>query len=225
MGKKEAKKEGAKKDKKAKEVDPATRPQKLREAKGAFQHNEQIIDVVDGPCPGGTIAHVRGGTSDAALGSKTLTAGRHRWCVSIDKTANGSAYGIVIGVADATPGVAVTDVYGGAAWGIHTTTSRFVTTLDCYERGLLGEPLMPAERDGSRGLKGCAAGGVVFVDADLDNRTLSIAVNDSQAVRAPVRLPAAVRAWVLLSWEGDQVTMFPPMELAPSHGAGANLLG
>lgn len=223
MGKK---KDGAKKDKKPAVVDPATLPQKLKEAKGAFQHNDNIVDVVDGPCPGGTIAHLRGGVSDAAMGAKILTAGRHRWCVNIDKTTNGSAYGIVIGVADATPGVALTDVYGGAAWGIHTTTSRFVTTLDCYERGFLGEPLMPAERDGSRGLKDCAAGSVVYVEADLDNRTLSIAVNDGQAVRAPVRLPAAVRPWVLLNWEGDQVTMFPPTELlTPSLGVGANLLG
>src|SRR6056297_2923112 len=137
MGKNKEKKDGAKKDKKPKEVDPATLPQKLKEAKGAFQHNDHILDVDDGP--GDTIAHLRGGSSDAALGSNILTAGRHRWRVIIDKTTNGSAYGIVIGVADAAPSVALTDMYGGAAWGIHTTTSRFVTTLDCYERGFLGE--------------------------------------------------------------------------------------
>jgi hypothetical protein len=84
---------------------------------------------------------------------------------------------------------------------------------------------MPAERDGSRGLKHCAAGSVVVVEVDLDNRTLSIGVNGGEAVRAPVRLPAAVRPWVLLSWEGDQVSMQPPTKLSPSLGVGANLLG
>ena len=97
MGKKKAAAKDGKKDNKAKEVDPASLPQPLKEAKGSFQHNEHIIDVQDTDCPGGTITHIRGGTSDAALGAAIFTTGRHRWRVAIDKTSNGSAYGMVIG--------------------------------------------------------------------------------------------------------------------------------
>lgn len=217
MGKKGGKE--AKKDAK-KEVDPASLPQLLKEAKGAFQHNEHIEDVFGegsgGPC--GTISHLRGGVSDAALGVEIFTSGRHRWRVVISKTTNGSAYGMVIGVADAREGIKVTDAYGGAAWGIHTTTSRFTSTLDCYERGFLGLALMPPEADGTLGLKGYAEGSYVWVEVDMDRRTLSYTINDGSTARAPVRLPPSVRPWVLLNWEGDRVTMHPSETLAPSHG-------
>mmetsp|Transcript_16224 Transcript_16224/g.49360 ORF Transcript_16224/g.49360 Transcript_16224/m.49360 type:complete len:222 (+) Transcript_16224:36-701(+) len=215
MGKKKEGKKDAKKDKKPKEVDPATLPQPLKEAKGAFLHNEFILDVDEGR----TVTHLRGGTSDAALGVSVFSAGRHGWRVVIDKTSNGSAYGIVIGVADATPNVRLTNMFGGAAWGIHTSSARFVSTLDCYERGYLGEPLMAAGLDGSIGLKNSALGVSVWIEVDMDQRSLSIGVDGGSVVRTPVRLPAAVRPWVLLSWEGDQVTMQPPEVLPPSTAA------
>jgi len=194
MGKKKAAaKDGAKKAK-PKEVDPASLPQPLKEARGAFQHNDFIVDMPS-DCPGGTISHARGGVSDAALGKDIFTKGRHRWRFVIDGTSNGSAYGIVVGVADASASVKLTNFYGGAAWGVHTTSARFVSTLDCYERGFLAEPLMPREPDGSLGLKGYAKGSVVWIEVDMDQRTLSIAINDGDAVRRPETTLSAASAF------------------------------
>ena len=209
-GKGDGKKDG-KKDAKAKAVEPKPQPQPLKEARGTTtQHNEFITDLDGEVAPGlrGALEHARGGLADAAFGTDIMTEGMHTFRVDVVKSGSvtGAAYGIVVGVADATEGIRLTDSYGGPAWGLHLSSARFTSTLDSYERGYLGEPALSAERDGTRGV---AAGSSIEVTVDMEQRTVSYAVNGGLPSRAPVRLPPAVRPWVLLGWEGDQITVHP----------------
>ena len=152
-GKGDGKKDG-KKDAKAKAVEPKPQPQPLKEARGTTtQHNEFITDLDGEVAPGlrGALEHARGGLADAAFGTDIMTEGMHTFRVDVVKSGSvtGAAYGIVVGVADATEGIRLTDSYGGPAWGLHLSSARFTSTLDSYERGYLGEPALSAERDGT----------------------------------------------------------------------------
>ena len=51
-------------------------------------------------------------------------------------------------------------------------------------------------------------GAIVDVLVDMNQRLLSFAVNDGPpVVAAGMKLPAAVRPWVLMNWQDDTVTL------------------
>ena len=87
------------------------------------------------------------------------------------------------------------------AWGFCPLNGHLHATDHPSGWGVRRRKLMAGD------LSGRAVGAVVRMHVDMDNRTLSFAINGGELSDSQVHLPAAVRPWVLLAHRGDAVTL------------------
>ena len=148
------------------------------------------------------------GTSfGAAVGTRAFNSGRWaiKWRLQRVTEANGD--GIIIGVTDAD------FESSGKAWGFAPATGRLSTTRNVAVPSAAGTTLACG---GLRG--GSAAGATVTLVVDMSRRALAVALNGGPPCEAAVRLPRAVRAWILLQHLGDAVALVGCDELPPDAG-------
>eukprot|EP00966_Prymnesium_polylepis_P157660 3643673-Prymnesium_polylepis.1 len=155
----------------------------------------------------------------AALGAPVLRSGAHRLTFAISRSASNDGAGICIGVAsadaslDAPPFLTVlSDRLGRrpaevptscAAWGIEPASGRLWTSCGPLLWGTRGKRLTPDGQSVAR----AAEGARIHVLVDMDSRTLSFQLNELPRFEAEIRLPEAVRPWVMLGWAGDSVRL------------------
>ena len=100
-----------------------------------------------------------------------------------------------MGVADGA--VELTEPKGAKTWG-------FLLMNGCVHAGTSANVVGVKGKQVSEPLVGSANGATIKVQADMDRRTLSFAVNGGELVDAGVQLSAQVRPWALMCFPGDK---------------------
>ena len=143
---------------------------------------------------GNTAVCVKQGGAAAAFGDPILASGRHSWTIKIAASFEASGDGMLIGVAEAA------EDGKGKCWGLYPLTGQVYTSTN---GGLTLGASTKAKPVAAPLRGGAAAGALVRVTADLDRHTLAFAVNDGSDVDSGVTLPAQIRPYALLCFEGD----------------------
>ena len=136
----------------------------------------------------------------AALASCVWTSGVHTLSFRID-CARHNTGNMLIGVADATE--LYTFTRGGRGWALHPFYGTVHETDQLHSPGISTQIRMSARPE----LRGAAMGARVSVLVDMERHALAFAVNDGGWVDAEVKLPAAVRPYAALFWQGDAVSL------------------
>ena len=148
----------------------------------------------------------------AALGTPCWTSGVHTLTFRIDRARHGTG-NMLLGVADAAQ--LFTRAHAGRGWALHPFYSTLFATEDVHVPGASTERKLSPGAE----LRGVAPGARVSVLVDMRRRALAFSVNGGSWVDAEVELPAAVRPYAALYWEGDAVSLRAMRTLDERGGA------
>ena len=148
----------------------------------------------------------------AALGTPLWTSGVHTLTFRIDRARHGTG-NMLLGVADAAQ--LFTRAHAGRGWALHPFYSTLFATGDVHVPGASTERKLSPGAE----LRGVALGARVSVLVDMRRRALAFSVNGGSWVDAEVELPAAVRPYAALYWEGDAVSLRATRTLDERGGA------
>ena len=148
----------------------------------------------------------------AALGTPLWTSGVHTLTFRIDRARHGTG-NMVLGVADAAQ--LFTRAHAGRGWGLHPFYGTLFATEDVHVPGASTERKLSPGAE----LRGKALGARVSVLVDMRRRALAFSVNGGRWIDAEVELPAAVRPYAALYWEGDAVSLRAARTLDERGGA------
>ncbi|KAL1512061.1 hypothetical protein AB1Y20_005334 [Prymnesium parvum] len=155
----------------------------------AIEYDHSRIDVSSDR----TTCTLKAGGTSVALGDPVFVSGKHSWECVIEESFHSWGDGMLIGVTDATGTT-------GEAWGLFPLTGHVhicATTDQCGKRGKqVCEPL-----------NGYAKGSRIRVTVDLERRTLAFSIGGKPDVEAGIQLPPQVRPWILMSFQGDSISV------------------
>jgi len=148
---------------------------------------------------GETITAVTGMIADdrSVMGPK-LSGGKHVWDFTVNKTRYPDAH-IFLGVCD------VSGESPGRTWGYSPPVGSLYKGKEPNEHGSedkfkVHEKEFAYEENGF-------VGHVCRVTVDLDEKTLSFQIDDTDPVTIKDEMPAAVRPWAFIYHEEDSITM------------------
>ena len=148
----------------------------------------------------------------AALGTPLWRSGVHTLTFRIDRARHGTG-NMLLGVADAAQ--LFTRAHASRGWALHPFYSTLFATEDVHVPGASTERKLSPGAE----LRGVAPGARVSVLVDMRRRALAFSVNGGSWVDAEVELPAAVRPYAALYWEGDAVSLRAMRTLDERGGA------